>query len=35
MQNIGYLDMVYDPSQTTSLTVEWAKAGNFKLKESR
>lgn len=34
MQNIGYLDMVYDPSQTTSLTVEWAKAGNFKLKKA-
>ncbi len=30
-QSIGYLDMVYDPSETTSLTVEWLKLGDFKL----
>lgn len=33
VQKIGYLDMVCDPSETTSLTVEWAQAGSFKLKK--
>lgn len=31
IQDIGYLDMVYDPSETTSLTVDWLQLGSFRL----